>query len=675
LSRRKGGQVLSEGFDTALSPFTGFTRAHWEEFADNALISLRLYASEHNAQIRLPGPVSKFGVWSDALEAFARSFEMAAYRVSGSHWRDPHDLLSWYAKGIAKGVDPSSPERWPTVPERRQAWVEASSIAIGLHETREQLWSGLHARTQEQLIDWMSYMIGVRGHDNNHVWFQSTVQAFLKSVGVAVDDSDIQANRTAHERWYVGHGWYTDGGVNRAEMGEVEAWDSRGQNFDYYSGVLQWLPMWYYRILGQEPEDLLRTRMREYLTDTSLLFGSNGAPLFQGRSLTYRFSMLATLWSGLLFDATPLSPGETRRIASGTLSYFLDNGSVDSNGLLPIGWHGAFPLIRQTYSGAGSPYWAGKGMIGLLLDESSPVWTAPEEPMSIERQDTARSLRGPGWLVSATSADGIVRVANHGSDRLPDHHSAPDDPFYMRLAYSTHAAPDLGASQDSPIDSHVGLVDVTGRVSHRGRIDRIDQGSNHATSVARSIWPDSGGERTSSSARPALRTGPQIVIASVLRGPVEVRAVRIGARPIEHDDPDPQWPPHSGPWRLHVGGWAVAGRFEPPRIYTRPDCAIVETDTGLISAVRSLVGPSEHGATSNELTNPLGRFTATPWVRGRDDAEEGDLALVAIALTRRELFDDTMLEIGVTTNNSVLMVTWSDNDSSEIELAPLLGRE
>ena len=72
--------------------------------------------------------------------------------------------------------------------------------------------------------------------------------------------------------------------------------------------------------------------------------------------------------------------------------------------------------MRQSYSGAGSPYWAAKGMLGLALPADHRVWTAVEEPLPVEAGDTQRLIAAPGWQVNGTAADGVVRIRNHGTD-------------------------------------------------------------------------------------------------------------------------------------------------------------------------------------------------------------------------------------------------------------------
>ena len=104
-------------------------RARWERLADELLLAVRPYATGHRALIQLPGPASASGRWSDGLEGFARTFLLAAFRLAGAGGEDPHHFAEWYAEGLTAGVDPESPERWPTFTEANQAKVEAASIA------------------------------------------------------------------------------------------------------------------------------------------------------------------------------------------------------------------------------------------------------------------------------------------------------------------------------------------------------------------------------------------------------------------------------------------------------------------------------------------------------------------------------------------------------------------
>ncbi len=106
--------------DPRLSPYTGWTRAHWEAVADQLLLAVRPYARGGNALIGLPGPASRSGAWSDGLEGFARTFLLAAFRLAGAGGRDPHGLVSI-------GTRPGS-LRAPTRPPRSagRGWTRSA---------------------------------------------------------------------------------------------------------------------------------------------------------------------------------------------------------------------------------------------------------------------------------------------------------------------------------------------------------------------------------------------------------------------------------------------------------------------------------------------------------------------------------------------------------------------
>lgn len=661
--------------DLAASPFTGYARRHWEQIADHLLLSIRPYASPNHSLVSPPGPASVSGPWSDQLEGFARTFLLAAFRVAGAGGADPHGIIDWYARGLAAGTDPGSPERWPTLIERRQARVEAASIAIALHETRPWLWDRLDDRTRALVVEWLAPFVGTRGYSNNWIWFQNVSEAFLRTVGGPWSAEDIEHNLALHESWYAGDGWYSDGASS----------DGLLQNFDYYSGwAMHFYPLWYSRIVAETPSTADRDRLRQYLAGAQHFVSADGAPVFQGRSLTYRYAMLAPFWVGALFDATPLPPGRTRRLASGVLRHFVERGAVDANGLLPVGWHGAYPGVRQRYTGSGSPYWSSKGFAGLLLPADHDVWTAREEPLAVEDGDIVVSLRMPGWIVSATRGDGIVRVANHGSDHRSERCSHLDDPFYARHGYSSHAGPELGdTGHREPSDSHVALVNTEGRLSHRGRIDRVAQGENAAVSRCRALWlagpDDRVDSRNGSAAWPSLRTGPWLTTASVLRGAMEVRLVRVeSGLPVDDGpdggppagDPDAYWPRAVGPWRLHIGSWALAAD-QPPDVSADNVAAWARRPDGIVSAIRNLRGLDSAGTTTSEGTNALGRHSAVPWLRTSQPAVPGEVYAAAIVLSGDGADADAVdrVEHEPDTDDDIVRVHWRDGHVDVVRLA------
>ncbi|MET4921401.1 DUF2264 domain-containing protein [Streptomyces sp. PSRA5] len=653
-------------------------RARWEKLADRLLLAPRPYASDHRALIRLPGPESANGRWSDGLEGYARTFLLAAFRLAGANGEDPHHFAEWYAEGLTAGVDPASRERWPTFAESNQAKVEAASIAIALHETRSWIWDRLTGRTREQLLHWLGQMVGTDMPPNNWIWFQAVTEAFSRTAGGSWRADDLDRTIELTDAWYTGDGWYSDGLSGGAH-----------RNYDHYSGwAMHFYPLWFCRILGdaapegpgQDLADRYRRRLRRYLQDYRRLVGANGSPLVQGRSLTYRFATLAPLWTGALFDATPLEPGETGALADRTLDHFTGHGAVNGDGLLPLGWHHAFPRIRQAYSGPASPYWASKGFAGLLLPAGHPVWTEPRTALPVERADHALTLAAPGWLVSTTAADGIVRVVNHGSDHADPARPVSDDPNYARLAYSTHTAP--GMPRDpagGPVDSTVTLVDEAGHAAHRRPLHRIAVQGATGVSRSRAHWPHDeewdpfGGPDT------AHRLGPWITVGSVLRGAVEIRAVRVD--PAAEDN-EPQGSPHTvhpGPWRLRLGGWPLADADADADIDAYRNATdgasprvTVGGPDGTFSTVVGLAGFDHAGLYESRGSTPLGAVCTVPLLLTDGPPRSGRVHAAAVHLGGTRLDDAQLPHVAwhftEPGGDATVTVSWPDGRTDALRL-------
>ena len=474
--------------DRILSPYTGWTRAHWVALAQQMLAAARRYGTANHARIHFPGEVGGYGHDVDGLEGFARTFLAAGFLAAGSKGTNLGPL-EWYAPGFRYGPDPtlSPSQRWVRPSEHDQAKVEACSLALILHMTREYLWDALDSRTQEMTIEYLAEWIHASYPMNNWVWFRLITEQFLKSVGGPWSREDQEEDLAFNESCYAGDGWYRDGA---------------GRTFDHYGGwVFHVYPLLWCAMIPDDPESIrlrpvFQQRLDQYLCDLVHLIGADGGMLPQGRSLIYRFASAAPVWMGAITGSPAVSPGLVRRAASGLVKNFVTHGAPDEEGILSMGWYGPWRKLAQSYSGPGSPYWACKGLLGLALDEDHPVWTATEEPLPADgegrgdpdfrqddngrrqddnrgRQDDTqrdgewvRAMPVPGWIVSC--ADGIPRVTNHGTDHAVLGSEKADSPLYANLAYSTATFPTL--NEDSwvdPLAQSVCLIDSDGRASHR----------------------------------------------------------------------------------------------------------------------------------------------------------------------------------------------------------------
>ena len=611
---------------TVESPYTGYTRRHWAELADRMLLALRPYASADHARIDLPGQASAHGRDSDALEAFARTFLLAAIRLRGEGGADPHGFAEWYAHGLVTGTRRGG---WPRPDELDQSKVEACSIALGLHLSRPWLWDRLSHGEQQRVIAWLGKVVGQKYPPINWVWFQIVVETFLRSVGGPWWAGDIESGLLVHESLYRRDGWYSDG-AERA--------------YDHYGGwAMHVYPLLWAEMAGELGPDELRGswryRLKCFLDDAVMLVGSDGSPLLQGRSLIYRFAAAAPFWVGAMTGATDLPLGTIRRVCSGMLRYFETNGAPDDRGLLTLGWHREWPAMAQSYSGTGSPYWATKGMLGLALPADHPVWTAVEEPLPVERGDTLHAVAAPGWIVSGTRDDGIVRVVNHGTDHSTPGDLRGDSPLYARLGYSTATLPPLTGTA---LDNSVAVLDPAGRATHRNgfecvRVDVVD-GCGLAVSRAQTHWvatdedarPDHGSGRSG-----AVRLGPLVTMGSVVRGAVEVRCARV--------DSDTGLDDASA---LEFSGWPV-------------------TDDGLISRLTNLAGLEVALVRRQRGTSPLGEQVTVPVLRTAGPPTVGQLYVAAVVLSGTPV---DLPSVSVTGNT--LTVNWQDALVSTLDLPP-----
>ncbi|MCS0637749.1 DUF2264 domain-containing protein [Streptomyces sp. LP05-1] len=590
--------------DRTRSPLTGWTRDHWEALADRLLDAVVPYATPGFAQYRLPGRTSWAGEVSDGLEGYARSFLLAAFRIAGAGRAggpvDPR-LVERYTEGLISGTDPDGPEAWPALTDRSQQMVEAASVAVALHETRPWIWDRLDTRARERVVDWLSGFVGRHTWDTNWRLFQVISEQFLASVGAPHNRGEIEDGLDRLEEWYVGDGWYSDG---------------TGRNFDYYNAwAMHFYPLLWARMADPEGTGaagtggdgtraagtgadggrakVYRERLGLFLATYPHFFGGDGAPVHQGRSLTYRFAATAPVWMGALTGCTPLAPGLTRRLGSGAARHFAERGAPDERGLMPLGWYGTFLPATQPYSGPASPYWVSKGFLGLLLPPDHPVWTEPELPLPVEKSDQYTALPAPGWLLHGTARDGIVRLVNHGSDLNWPGTEATDDPHYAKFGYSTATAPDTSPeARARNVGNHLALIGPDGTPSRRVSIQPLRCEGRRAASRHDARLP--GGDETY-----------PIETTSVLHGPWELRVHRVTA-------------PEGV--TVREGGYAVAGEV-PPDAGEGPGWALARSASGLTSTVIALHGWDEgedengSGVSGETGANAYGTHSATPYLR------------------------------------------------------------
>ncbi len=610
-----------------------WTRADWAAFADRLLAAAMRFGSPGNGRITFPGTEGGYGRAVDGLEGFARTFLIAGFRIAGERGEGVDEIVGFYTRGITTGVDPDADDRWVRLDEHPQAKVEAASLALVLDMTRPWIWDRLDRLTQERVIEYLSPVVGDESYPrNNWLWFRIVVQTFLRSVGGPWSQSDIDDDLARHESYRREAGWFSDG---------------EGRAFDHYTGwAMHLYPVLWARMTGASEigADAVASDVHSldrYLQDAIHLVGGDGSPLIQGRSLIYRFAAAAPFWAGVIAEVPSVSAGTLRHAAERIVRHFDTDEVLGDDDVLPMGWFGEWRQLAQSYSGTGSPYWAAKGLLGLMLPADHPVWAQPSEPLPVERGDFVRWIQAPGWAVSGTASDGIVRLANHGTTRDAAGALVADTPLYARLGYSTATSPLLDArGWAEPLEQSVTLVGDAGEATHRSALEPLSVSTDDASIAVAgaSRWcahlievaPDQQdhGSGYAGDATPVAT----ITAVSALHGPWEVRFARVDG--VEEPER----------WSLRWGGWPVP------------------VDGALVSTVTSLGSAADAASITRDDASPLAAHMTVPTLTGPVAA--GEWRAVELMLTGADAPSGSTVEL----TGSTARIAWPDGAQSVVAL-------
>jgi hypothetical protein len=400
------------------------SRDDWIAFADQLIAAYGRFRDPACPwNVRVLGRAGVHGPQCDALEGFGRRLLLIAFRLGASdappNRRVRKDTIR-ELEGAGRALARKDPEAWPNVIDHMQPNVEAAAIAISLLIAREALWEPLSDEAAAGIAEWMRPVAARRSDQNNWVLFGACVEAFLVAVGRAEPGGALEHADDALNRWYRGDGWYSDG---------------PRMALDYYNN---WAFHFYPLLLAHYTDDAARKtlyagRLTEFLPALDATIDSSGRPVAWGRSLTYRFGMLAPYWIDQVVGAATSDPGKVREQSFAVVNAFLDDRAIEE-GIFTIGWRGPDESLAQDYSCAASPLWAVKAFAGLLLPPENPAWSAAAAP-----SEPADASFPAGQLVPDRGT-GAARLFNHGL--MSSTEGVPyEERLYLRHAYSSATLP------------------------------------------------------------------------------------------------------------------------------------------------------------------------------------------------------------------------------------------
>lgn len=430
--------IQAPPLDFTLSPYTGWTYAHWEHLLARATYGYVRAAEKRDSYARALFPDDRRDSPDavDALESFARiSTAWGAYLHNSQNpatldfENRKLNLEEILTQALLDGTNPSNLNTyWGEIRDFDQRIVEAADIAVTLWLSRDRVFLRLGENERAQIIRWLEQVDKRVVYSNNWTLFPVLPMTLRHKLGYPANTTLIDSHLDEMAAFYRGDGWYADG---------------VGSHFDLYNA---WMFGWHYLMWAwldgaRRPAYLetLERRARSFLAGFQYFFGANGAYPAWGRSLTYRFAAISCFAAGHLLHISPVSAGGMRRLSSGCIKYFYERECFDPHGhFLRQGFHGAFPPVIEPYISPGSPLWACRGLLALAFARDDPFWTEVEEPLPVERGDFDIAFPTPGFNVSGRRAGGEVFLLNAGSGFKLDNPRHPYHAKYGKLVYSSH---------------------------------------------------------------------------------------------------------------------------------------------------------------------------------------------------------------------------------------------
>ncbi len=273
-----------------------------------------------------------------------------------------------YIAAIKQGTDPHSAGYWGEAGPYDQRLVEMAAYGLGLALLQENLTERFSERELMNLHAWLNQITDATMPDSNWNYFAIMVQLGFKRAGLPYDQQAIDRRFAMMDAYYLGDGWYSDG---------------PGRPKDYYiSMAFHFYGLIYATLSGDEARaEVLRQRSALFAEDFIYMSAPDGASVPFGRSLTYRFAMVA-FWSAVAFSGLEVfTPGIVKGIILRHLRWWQQQPITDHDGILTLGF--AYPNLAmcEDYNSPGSPYWALKTYLILALPESHPFWQADEQPL------------------------------------------------------------------------------------------------------------------------------------------------------------------------------------------------------------------------------------------------------------------------------------------------------
>ncbi|MEM7670320.1 MAG: DUF2264 domain-containing protein [Pseudomonadota bacterium] len=380
------------------------------DHADRLVRPLIALMEPGQSSLPLEARESNHGSDADRLEAFARPLLLLALwlrgrRTLGLTDADDAKVIAWAEEAMCTGADPASPGYWGTLTNYHQHAVEMAIFTMALDAASDELWTGLQPGTRALVLDFFSQIRGHGGHRNNHLFFDVLTLEFLNANGAGElgDDAAIEHHLDELECMHRKDGWFIDGG---------------NESYDHYNAYAFHIYglWWAHRYGARNPERAERwVRLAaDFLPAYAHMYAASGEPIPIGRSLTYRFNGVGVFPLSALHGIDTIDLGMGRRLCRKCIDFFASKPIEQSQGCLSLGWTDHFERMTEGYSCAGSPYWAAKGLLMLILPPEHAFFAVEEQPTPAETGEQVM-VSAPGWVIRHRYGESAVINAGGSS--------------------------------------------------------------------------------------------------------------------------------------------------------------------------------------------------------------------------------------------------------------------
>nr|XP_019014939.1 uncharacterized protein I206_01026 [Kwoniella pini CBS 10737]OCF53720.1 hypothetical protein I206_01026 [Kwoniella pini CBS 10737] len=402
---------------------------------------LASHTSRGGALLDIGSTATHYDVKAVALEAFARPLWGLASLLAGG---DKYEGAERWVRGFDSGTNPKGDEYWGESMDKDQRMVEMSPLSFAVAMAPEVFYNNQSPEAKKNICAFLQSCIGKKMPDTNWLWFRVFANLALRAVGSDFHNPDqMEKDLLRLEEFQLPP--HDTEGDDAASAGWSRDGPEDVRQLDYYSSsfAIQPAQMIYAKLAAKtDPEraEKYRQRARDFLADFVYYFSDEGAAIPFGRSMVYRFAVIATASTMALADIEPAAPltwGHVKGLVLRHLRYWNDAKDIfRSDSTLNIGYRFDNMNMTENYNAPGklcSPYWCMKAFICLAAPASHPFWTSEELPWPKDILPLTKSLPDPSHI--------MCRQADHtfflSSGQVPHYAMRHGPAKYCKFSYSS----------------------------------------------------------------------------------------------------------------------------------------------------------------------------------------------------------------------------------------------